>query len=120
LLFIAFLAATNFWPDWVQFGNITLHYSLSIAYVFYGIFAATMPLMWNIGSAYFAKSQDAGDYQAIHLSLTGLRALFAPLAGVLAYEVVGYFYTFVMGIVALLIGIAIMYYSMWKRKNPAH
>ncbi|MFO7862496.1 MAG: MFS transporter, partial [Salinivirgaceae bacterium] len=24
LLFIAFLAATNFWPDWVQFGNITL------------------------------------------------------------------------------------------------
>ncbi|MDA3866900.1 MAG: MFS transporter [Salinivirgaceae bacterium] len=120
LLFIAFLAATDFWPDWVQFGNITLHYSLSIAYVFYGIFAATMPLMWNIGSAYFAKSQYAGDYQAIHLSLTGLRALFAPLAGVLAYEVVGYFYTFVMGIVALLIGIAIMYYSMWKRKKAVH
>lgn len=117
LLFIVFLAITRFWSDYIVWGAFKMHYSIAIAYLFYGIFAATMALMWNIGSAYFANSEDAGDYQAIHLSLTGLRALFAPLIGVFVYEIVGYFYTFLLGVFALLTGIGLLYYSMWRRKN---
>lgn len=117
MLFIAFLAVTQFWSEHIWIGMFQMHYSLAMAYLFYGIFAATMPLMWNIGSAYFARNSDVGDYQAIHLSLTGLRALFAPLIGVFVYEIAGYFYTFLLGVVALLLGIVIMYYSMWRRKT---
>lgn len=117
MLFIAFLAITRFWNQYIWIGTFQMHYSLAVAYLFYGVFAATMALMWNIGSAYFARNADVGDYQAIHLTLTGVRALFAPLIGVFVYEIVGYFYTFLLGVIALLIGIAIMYYSMWRRKK---
>jgi len=115
MLFIAFLGITYFWDDWLMLGKIKFYFSVGIAYLFYGVFAATMALLWNIGSAYFARSEDAGDYQSIHLSLTGFRALFAPLSGVFVYELTGYFYTFMIGVLTLLIGIGIMLYSMKKR-----
>jgi MFS family permease len=114
MLFIAFLGITYYWETSINIGTFKLYYSVGIAYLFYGVFAATMALLWNIGSAYFAKNEDAGDYQAIHLSLTGFRALFAPIVGVFAYETLGYFKTFMLGVIALMIGIAIMIYSLKK------
>jgi MFS family permease len=117
MLFIMFLGMTYFWDNWISIGSFTLYYSVGLAYLFYGVFAATMALLWNIGSAYFAKNEDAGDYQAIHLTLTGFRALFAPIVGVFAYEAMGYFNTFMLGVLALLIGIAIMIYSLRTRKK---
>lgn len=117
MLFIAFLGVTYYWDNWVSIGSFTLYYSVGIAYLFYGVFAATMALLWNIGSAYFAKNEDAGDYQAIHLSLTGFRALFAPIVGVFAYETMGYFNTFMLGVAALVIGIVIMIYSLKTRRK---
>ncbi len=118
MFFILFLGITYYWEDWVMIGRLKLYFSITIAYLFYGVFAATMPLLWNIGSAYFSENENAGDFQAIHLSLTGFRALFAPVAGVFVYELVGYFYTFMVGVAVLLIGIAIMYWSMNRHKNP--
>src|SRR6056297_566349 len=118
MFFILFLGITYYWEDWIMIGRLKLYFSITIAYLFYGVFAATMPLLWNIGSAYFSENENAGDFQAIHLSLTGFRALFAPVAGVFVYELVGYFYTFMVGVAALFIGIAIMYWSMKRHKNP--
>lgn len=115
MFFIAFLGITYYWDSWTSIGSFKLYYSVGIAYLFYGVFAATMALLWNIGSSYFARNEDAGDYQAIHLSLTGFRALFAPIVGVFAYETVGYFSTFMLGVVSLLIGIGIMLYSLKTR-----
>jgi hypothetical protein len=40
---------------------------------------------------------EAGDYQSVHLSLTGLRAMFIPLAGVFLYDIAGFTFTFFNG-----------------------
>ena len=45
---------------------------LLLAYIFYGIFAATMGIAWYIGPAYFCSPTEAGDYQAVHLGFTGI------------------------------------------------
>jgi nitrogen fixation-related uncharacterized protein len=79
--------------------------------IFHSIFAATMALLWSIGSAYFCEKQQAGDYQSVHLSLTGLRAVFAPTSGVIIYELFGFFVTFMLAIAALLIAIILMFWS---------
>jgi MFS family permease len=93
---------------------ITIYYGL-IAYVlFHGIFAATMPLLWNIGSAYFCKPSEAGLYQEIHLSLTGFRAIFAPLLGVVFYEWLGFTLTFLIGIIILISSIVFMAWSYYQ------
>ncbi|MBN2172799.1 MAG: MFS transporter [Bacteroidales bacterium] len=99
----------------ILFG-LEIYPMLLTGYLFYGIFAATMALLWFIGSAYFCKPEEAGDYQSVHLSLTAVRALFAPLLGVLFYELIGFTGTFSLAIVSLAISVAIMYWS-YKREQ---
>ncbi|MDA3904838.1 MAG: MFS transporter, partial [Bacteroidales bacterium] len=84
-MFIFFLALTEYFPASIEFLNIKIYYMLLFYILFHSIFAASMSLVWHIGSSYFGKDEDAGELQAIHLSLTGVRALFAPLIGVLFY-----------------------------------
>jgi hypothetical protein len=78
-----------------------------------------MALLWFIGSAYFCKPEEAGDYQSAHLSLTAVRALFAPLFGVFFYELVGFAGTFILAIASLLLGIALMIWSYRRDRKPA-
>lgn len=114
VLYIFFVALTKYFPLKFEFLGIQIYYFLVLAYIFFALFAASMGLLWSIGSAYFCKDEDAGEYQSIHLSLTGVRASFAPLLGILFYESFGFTITFLIGIISLLIG---MWYMHWSIKN---
>ena len=113
-MYILFVALTKYFPFKLELFGIQIYYFLLIAYVFFALFAASMGLLWSIGSAYFCKDEDAGEYQAIHLSLTGIRASFAPLLGILFYESFGFTTTFLIGILSLLTG---MWFMHWSIKN---
>ena len=119
-VFILFMMLTEYYPSHSLILGIEVYPMLIIAYVFYGIFASTMALLWFIGSAYFCKPEEAGDYQSVHLSLTAVRAMFAPLLGVLFYELFGFTITFLVAIGALLVGICIMLWSYQKEKGRAN
>jgi predicted MFS family arabinose efflux permease len=108
---------TQYYPIHSLILGIEIYPMLVIAYLFYGIFAATMALLWFIGSAYFCKPEEAGDYQSVHLSLTAVRSMFAPLLGVLFYELFGFTITFLVAIGALMIGIGVMIWSYRKEKS---
>ena len=43
-------------------------------------------VVWTIGSLYFARRGDEGLYSGVHTSLTGLRGMLAPLAGLWVFE----------------------------------
>ena len=75
-----------------------------------------MLLSWNIGSSYFAKNEEAGDYQSIHLFGTGLRGAVSPLIGIVLYELFGFSLTFSIAVISLLIGIFILRWSYKYRK----
>ena len=110
-LYIFFLMMTSYFPSHFEFLDITIYHTLLLYILFHGIFAATMVLLWNIGSAYFCKPNEAGTYQSLHLSLTGSRAVFAPLIGVLFYELLGFTATFSIAIISLLFAIVLMLWS---------
>jgi len=114
VLFLFFLALTEYFPAHIEFLNIKFYYMLLFYILFQSIFAATMSLVWFIGSAYFGKDEEAGDLQSIHLSLTGVRALFAPLIGVLLYEFFGFTITFGIAILFLFVAIILMIWSYRK------
>jgi Na+/melibiose symporter-like transporter len=116
-LFITFIMLTEIFPYHTTFRGIEIYPMLIIAYLFYGIFAATMALLWFIGSAYFCKPEEAGDYQSVHLSLTASRAMFAPLFGVFFYELFGFTGTFLLAIGSLLFGIGLMAWSYRRDRN---
>lgn len=45
-------------------------------------------LAWNLGHLQFVKPEKSQDYMAIHVTLTGLRGLTAPFAGVAVYNLI--------------------------------
>ena len=114
VIYIFFLMMTSYFPAYFEFLDITIYYTLILYILFHGIFAATMVLLWNIGSAYFCKPEESGTYQSLHLSLTGVRAIFAPLMGVVFYELFGFTITFSIAIFSLLCGIALMIWSYYR------
>ena len=83
-----------------------------LSFAWNGLFAATMSLLWNIGSAYFFKDDDAGAYQSVHLSMVGIRALIAPLFGIWLYQYIGFSGVFALGVLLLILSIAVMFWSL--------
>ncbi len=119
LLFILFTALTQFYNGYTEVYGIKIYYMLLVAVFFNGLFMGSMPILWGIGSSYFCKPDEAADYQSVHLFLTGVRALFAPIIGIRLYESFGFSITYATGIVLLLFAIVLMIFSE-KRfpKNP--
>jgi len=111
MLFIAFTGLTQWYDSYTEILGIKLYYSLLLAVIFNGIFMGSMRILWNIGSSYFCKSEEAADYQSLHLFLAGSRALFAPIIGITLYEWYGFSVTFLVGIILLVIAMLLMRYS---------
>jgi len=111
MLYLLSLVLTHYFPFHTQVGSFKLFYSMIPFVLFHSVFAATMSLLWSIGSAYFCQPHEAGEFQSVHLFLTAIRAAFAPLVGVLFYELYGFVFTFSLGVVFLLIAILIMIWS---------
>jgi hypothetical protein len=111
LFYLLFTMLTEYFPWKTDISGIQLYYSLFLAMMFNGIFAATMSLLWSIGSAYYCKTEEASNYQAIHLTFTGVRSFFAPLLGVWVYELFGFTGAFLAGMAFLIVAI---YISMRK------
>jgi MFS family permease len=116
MLHIAFVTITQYVPYYFSVYSLKIYYMLIPSVIFYGLFTSTMTLAFYIGSIYFCNRQNAGDYQAVHLSFTGVRALVAPAMGVFFYETIGYTGTFLISIVTLIFAVLLMIISMQKTK----
>lgn len=118
-LFLALLAVvlTQYIPASYEMWDIRVYYLLIFFVVLFGIFDAMMALLWYIGSAYFCSREETADYQAVHLALTGIRGIFAPLVGILFYEWIGFTGAFIIAMISLLAGIWVVMRSYRKRVN---
>ena len=117
LFYLLFMALTEHFSFSIQIGSIEIFGMLIIAYLFYGVFAATMALLWFIGSAYFCKKEEAAQYQSVHLSLTGLRAIVSFQIGIVFYQLWGFSVTFGIAIVSLTIAVLYMIWSYHSDKT---
>ena len=111
MLAILFIALTEFYRQYFIIFDIKIFHMLLLYVFWYGLFLGSMSIVWRIGSAYFCEKKDTAIYQSIHLSATGIRALFAPLFGVVIYEIVGFSITFGIAIGFLIAAIGILYWS---------
>ena len=74
-----------------------------IAAVVRGIGFAGGVLAWNLGHHDFAPKGESGTYMGTHVTLTGIRGLVAPLAGVFLWQWIGW-PTFAIPLVLSVIG----------------
>lgn len=115
-MYVFAVLITRWYPLHFAVWDITIYYTLLLYILFHGVFAASMSLLWNIGSAYFCKPQEAGTYQSLHLSLTGLRAIPAPLLGVFFYEQFGFTVTFALAVIFSMGAVGLMVWSSARDK----
>lgn len=114
LLFLISMALSQVFDNYVTVWGVQIYFILLLYILFRGMFAGSMPLLWNIGSAYFCESDDADIYQSVHLSLTGLRSLAAPLLGVYFYQEYGLNFTVSVSVALLLSAMILLIYSYKK------
>ncbi|MCF7920260.1 MAG: MFS transporter [Candidatus Cloacimonetes bacterium] len=80
---ILFFASFN--PGWEYAA-----YFVMLAFLFNGIAMAGINVSWNIGSIYFAGPDEAPMFQSVHVTLTGVRAIFGPLIGFVVMKMFNY------------------------------
>lgn len=117
LMHLFFMGLTQYFPYYFDIGAYRFYYLVVISFAWNGLFAATMSLLWNIGSAYFCRDDDAAAYQSVHLSMVGVRAMIAPLFGIWLYQAIGFSGVFGLGVFLLILSIAVMVWSLAREKE---
>lgn len=117
LLYVIGIMLTQFFTFKFMIADNEVYLLLILAFVFMGIFNAAGALSWNVSSAYFSNDLNkVSDYQAVHITLTGIRSLFAPL-GVVVYKLFDFTYTFAISIVFLILALLILRFSQKHKYN---
>ncbi len=52
-----------------------------VAYLIFGVAMSAVNVAWNMSSIFFAGKEDASLYQGVHVTMTGIRGLIAPILG---------------------------------------
>jgi len=85
IFFPLLLLAAEFFPIWHIYDS-----TVNILYVAFFLFGAAMSgvtIAWNLSSIYYAPHNQVSNYQAVHVTLTGVRGLFSPLLGYLIMKI---------------------------------
>lgn len=67
---------------------------LYFAYFIFGLSMSGVSIAWTLSSIYYAPKNEVSNYQAVHITLTGVRGLFAPAIGYLVMKLISINYTF--------------------------
>jgi MFS family permease len=89
LLFVSSLTIGSGWENFLAYA----------AFLIFGVAMAGVAVAWNISSIYFAGNRDVSMYQGVHVTLTGMRGLFAPFLGYALLSIVDVRATFVLAFV---------------------
>lgn len=77
---------------------------LYVAFFLFGISMSGVTLSWNLGSIYYAPHAEVSNYQAVHITLTGLRGIFSPFLGYLVLKLVSIEAAFIVAALLFLAG----------------
>src|SRR6056297_134528 len=81
------------------------------AYLLFGIAMAGVNVSWNMGSIFFAGNEDSSMYQSIHVTLTGVRGIFAPLLSLLIKRIFNVYAVFIAAIIFFLLAALSSWFS---------
>lgn len=91
---------------------------LYFTYFFFGICMSGVTLSWNLSSIYYAPHSQVANYQAVHITLTGVRGSFAPFIGYLILKYISIEATFfVSSFFFLMAGVMMMKESRRPETN---
>ncbi len=97
-----------------SFVNIIVYF----AFFSFSIAMSGIVISWNISSIFFAQDEDVSMYQSVHVTLTGLRGIFAPFFGLLVMKILGVRAVFWLAIFLFILAACLnykLYYQMHQK-----
>jgi len=88
-----------------------------LAFLFFSFAMAGVLITWNIGSIYFAEPNREVAYQSVHLTMTGVRGIIAPVIGWMIMSFADFHTAFIVSAVIFIIAAYLMSRSGKKFKN---
>jgi MFS family permease len=87
-----------------------------LAFAIFGVAMAGVNIAWNMGSIFFAGKEDASMYQSVHVTMTGIRGILAPMLGLLLLKTLG-----IISVFAVAVGFLILAsYLSWRDYRRLH
>jgi MFS family permease len=74
------------------------------AHFFFGLGMSGITIAWSLSTIYFAPVAEVSNYQAAHITLTGIRGIFSPVLGYAVMKIFAIEYTFLLSAVLFIIG----------------
>lgn len=86
------------------FTNFDTAVTVYISHFFYGFAMSGIAIAWSLSSIYYSPPNEVSNYQAAHITLTGVRGLFSPLLGYLVMKIFAIEYAFILSALLLFAG----------------
>jgi len=84
---------------------------LFITFFIFGISMSGVILSWNLSSIYYAPAAEVSNYQAVHITLTGIRGIFSPFIGFAVMELFSISVTFIVSALLFLFAGIMMFFE---------
>ncbi len=88
-----------------------------ISFFVFGIAMSGVTIAWSLSSIYYAPKNEVSNYQAVHITLTGVRGLFSPALGYAVMKLFDIQYSFYLSAVLFLTGGILMWLESKKFKK---
>lgn len=85
IFFPLILLAAKYFPLWGIYNSPVE--ILFFSFFLFGTAMSGVTIAWNLSSIYYAPHNEVSNYQAVHVTLTGVRGLFSPILGYIIMQV---------------------------------
>lgn len=85
IFFPLILLAAKYFPLWGIYNSPVE--ILFFSFFLFGTAMSGITIAWNLSSIYYAPHNEVSNYQAVHITLTGVRGLFSPILGYIIMQV---------------------------------
>lgn len=80
-----------------------------ISFFVFGFAMSGVSLAWALSSIHYAPKNEVGNYQAVHVTLTGVRGIFSPALGYIVMKTIAIEYSFYLAAFLFLSGGLLMF-----------
>ncbi len=89
--------------------NIDVDLNVYLSFFLFGFAMSGVTIAWTLSSIYYAPIGEVSNYQAVHITLTGIRGVFSPALGYAVMKIFAIEYTFYLSAFLFLLGGLLMF-----------
>jgi hypothetical protein len=97
-----------------KYFGINIPQAVYISYFLFGLAMSGVSMAWALSSIFYAPFNEVSNYQAVHVTLTGIRGIFSPALGYIVMQMFQIEYAFYLSTFLFLLSSILMFIESVK------